>query len=291
MFELVQAGERTWYIESPNIMGIYQLNDQEVCMIDTGNGEKSARAAQEILETRGWKLKFIINTHSHIDHLGGNKYLMKTWNCPAYETNVENAFANHGRLEASYMFGGYPFRQMKQFFDHPGPIGFRDIEDFALPHGLEYMDLPGHSFGMIGVKTPDDVWFLGDSVLNQKCLEKYQFGYLVDVEKYMETLELLETLEGSLFIPAHGDVVEDIRPLAQGNKENIRKNIEALLGICGQGKGYDEILKGVYDHYGMKANFIQHAVVGSTLRCYLTYLQDRSQLECFFDGNIMKWKS
>nr|WP_305146657.1 MBL fold metallo-hydrolase [Anaerovorax odorimutans] len=272
-------------------MGIYKLNDQEVCLIDSGNGDKAAEEIQNILTQQGWKLKFIINTHTHIDHLGGNRYLMEKWECPAYATNIDNAFANYETLEAAYMYGGYPCNDLNRVFNHPGPIGFLDIEDFDLPEGLEYIRLPGHSFGMIGIKTSDEVWFLADSVLNSKCLEKYQFGYLVDVEGYMNTLKLLQTLEGKLFLPAHGDVVSDIRPLAQGNLENIRKNIDGLLEDCRGGKNFDLILKGVYDRYKMKANVVQNALVGSTLRCYLTYLQDSGRLECYFEDNIMKWKT
>lgn len=291
MFELVQAGERTWYINNRNYIGIYQLNDEEVCLIDTGKEQSEAEQIQEILETQGWKLSFIINTHTHIDHLGGNAYLMEKWGCPAYATNIDNAFANYKHLEAAYMYGGDPFRELRHIFLHPGPIGFRDIEDFKLPEGLEYVRLPGHTFGMIGIKTSDDVWFIADSVLNSRCLEKYQFGYLVDVEGYLDTLTMLQTLDGKLFVPGHGDVTEDIVPLAQGNQENIRKNIDAILEDCKGGKNFDLILKDIFERYRIKGNPAQYVLVGSTLRCYLTYLQDRGKLECFFEDNILKWKT
>ena len=199
---------------------------------------------------------------------------MEKWNCPAYATNVDNAFANHKILEAAYMFGGYPCEELRQVFEHPGMLGFRDIENFDIPQGLEVIPLPGHSFGMIGIRTSDGVWFIGDSVLNQKALEKYQFGYLVDVEGYLDTLRLLERLEGELFIPSHGDVSEDIRPLAERNRDNIQKNINVILEICRAGKSFDWILKSVFDHYGIAPRMTQYALVGSTLRCYLTWLQD-----------------
>lgn len=291
MFDLVQAGERTWYIRNPNIMGIYQIEDKDVCLIDTGNSEKAAQAIQSILEEKGWNLKFIINTHTHIDHIGGNHYLMEKWGCPAYATSVDNAFANHTWLEAAYMYGGCPPEELRKIFAHPGPIGFRDIENFELPAGLEYIRLPGHSFGMIGIKTSDGVWFLGDCVLNQLCLKKYQFGYLVDVQGYLETLELLETLEGKVFIPAHGDVSEDIRPLAEGNRENIRKNLEQIRKICETGKSFDLIIQEIFTQYGVMPRMAQYALIGSTLRCYLTWLADRDYLEAGFEDNVLLWKN
>lgn len=291
MFELIQAGEKTYYINSHDIMGIYCLNEKEVCVIDTGDGKASAAAVQEILNERGWSLKFIINTHTHIDHLGGNAYLMEEWKCPAYATNVDNAFANHKTLEVSYMFGGYPCEELRRIFAHPGPLGFRDIENFALPEGLQWIRLPGHSFGMIGIKTSDDVWFIGDSLLSRKALEKYQFGYLVDVEGYLETLRLLKTLEGRLFIPAHGRAETDIRALAEENERNINRNLEVVLELCGGGKNFDLILKEIFDRYGIAPRMAQYALVGSTLRCYLTCLQDRGKVDCYFKENILFWQT
>lgn len=290
MFELIKAGERTYYVNHSTIIGIFKLTDQEVCLIDTGRSRKDGEQLHEMLKKQGWELKFIINTHTHIDHLGGNEYLMKIWDCPAYATNIDNAFANYKNLEASYMYGGFPNKTLRSIFCHPGPVGFQDIEDFQLPKGLEYIRLPGHTFGMIGVKTPDNVWFIGDSVLSSRSLEKYQFGYLVDVAGYLETLELLKTLEGRLFLPSHGDIVTDIRPLAERNRKNIEDNISGILVDCGTGNGFDWILKNVFDRYGIRGDVPQYALSGSTLRCYLSYMEDRGQVTGYFEDNVLKWK-
>ena len=81
------------------------------------------------------------------------------------------------------MFGGRPSAEVREVFKHPGDIGFRDIEDFELPEGFEILNMPGHTFGMIGVKTPDDVWFVADSIMNRKALKKNPFGFLINVER------------------------------------------------------------------------------------------------------------
>lgn len=290
MFELTKAGERTYYINHSTIIGVYKLTDKEVCLIDTGRSRKDGERLQALFEEQGWELKFILNTHTHIDHLGGNEYLMKTWGCPAYATNIDNAFANYENMEAAYMYGGFPNNTLSNIFRHPGPVGFRDIEDFQLPEGLEYIRLPGHSFGMIGIKTSDNVWFIGDSVLNSKALEKYQFGYLVDVAGYLETLELLKELEGNLFLPSHGDIVSDIKPLAEKNRNNIEDNIAGIFKDCGTGVNFDALLKKVFDRYGIRGDMPQYALSGSTLRCYLSYMEEQGQVTPYFEDNLLKWK-
>lgn len=287
--ELKQAGDKTYYIEHDTNIGVYMTGNSRVCLIDTGSkgdGEK----IDEIISGRGWSVDYIINTHTHIDHLGGNEYFMKKYHIPAYCTEYDMAFAHYSDLEAAYMNGGYPCRRLRSIFSHPGMIGFESVEKNRLD-GISWMYLPGHTFGMIGVKTADDVWFLADSYLSREYLAKRSFGYLYDVGGYLDTLKQIKILEGSLFVPAHGIAETDITEIADLNTANIMKMIDMIKDICKDFISIDGILKKMYEKLGMRATVSQHALISSTARCYITYLQDRDELECRFIDNIMMWKT
>ena len=292
MYDLRQVGEHTWYVFCHDIFGFYQLNDTDVCMIDTGYSDEAGYYAQKVLEEKGWNLKFIINTHTHIDHLGGNRGLMEKWGCPAYATHIDCIFAEYEILEPSYMFGGKPSKLVQEAFLHPGKIGFRPIEELKLPEGMEIIDMPGHTFGMIGVKTPDNIWFVGDALLNRRALDKYPFGYLIDVEAYLETLEHLKTLEGDFFVLGHGrDAGTEIASLADENIANIERHIAFIKESCRGGKNFDLVVRDVFFEYGIKCNEIQYTLIGSAVRCFLTYLQDKGELECYADDGLIKWRT
>mgnify|MGYP000005798299 FL=1 len=158
--ELKQIGPKTFCIEHDTNIGIHFTDDGRMYLIDTGSkgdGEK----IDEILSREGWVPSCIINTHTHIDHIGGNEFLMRKYGIPAYCTDYDMAFAHYSELEAAYMNGGYPAEKLRTIFAHPGMIGFRYIEK-ETPDGIDWTYLPGHSFGMIGIRTSDDIWFLGD---------------------------------------------------------------------------------------------------------------------------------
>lgn len=292
MRELRQVGEHTWYVYCRNIFGFYQLNETDVCMIDTGRDPEDVEFAEKIMAEKGWNLKFILNTHTHVDHIGGNEALMANWKCPAYTTHIDRVFAEYEILEPSYMFGGKPSAAVRNAFLHPGDIGFQNIEEFQLPEGFEYIRMPGHTFGMISIKTPDDVWFVGDSLLNRKALEKYPFGYLTDVGDYLNNLETMKTLDGTYFIPSHGDSMgEDIAPLAEANIANIERHISFIAQCCEEGKNLDLVVRDLFEEYTIKCNEIQYTLVASTARCYLTYMQDAGMLECYGEDGFIKWKT
>ena len=286
--KLNKIGEKTYYIASDTNIGIYMTGPGRVCLIDTGSrgdGEK----IDEVLTEQGWELDFIINTHTHIDHIGGNKYLMEKYDVPAYCTEIDKMFAEYEDMEASYMNGGKPASKLRHIFKHPGKIGFRSIEECPL-HGLEWRLLPGHTFGMIGVKTPDDVWLLGDAYLSKAYMQKRSFGYLVDAEEYLATLEMLKGLEGQLFVPAHGVAEEDISEILEMNVANQHMLIEAVKDACSGGAGLDQVISKMYEVTKMRTNEANHALLSSTVKCYLTYLQDRGELECGFEDGVMVWK-
>lgn len=287
--ELKQIGPKTFCIEHDTNIGIHFTDDGRMYLIDTGSkgdGEK----IDEILSREGWVPSCIINTHTHIDHIGGNEFLIRKYGIPAYCTDYDMAFAHYSELEAAYMNGGYPAEKLRTIFAHPGMIGFRSIEK-ETPDGIDWTYLPGHSFGMIGIRTSDDIWFLGDSYLSRSFLKQYTFGFIYNVEAYIDTLKKLKEFKGALFVPSHGILETDIVPSLEQNLRSVAEMCSMICETCREYRGQDEILQQMYERLRMHARSAQHALLSSTVKSYLTYLQDRNKLECRFVDNIMKWRT
>ena len=287
--ELKQIGSKTFCIEHDTNIGIHFTDDGRMYLIDTGS-EGDGEKIDEILNREGWVPSCIINTHTHIDHIGGNEFLMRKYGIPAYCTDYDMAFAHYSELEAAYMNGGYPAEKLRTIFAHPGMIGFRSIEK-ETPDGIDWTYLPGHSFGMIGIRTSDDIWFLGDSYLSRSFLKQYTFGFIYNVEAYIDTLKKLKDFKGSLFVPSHGIIESDIVPTLEQNLRSVAEMCSMICETCREYRGQDEILQQMYERLRMHARPAQHALLSSTVKSYLTYLQDRNKLECRFVDNIMKWRT
>lgn len=289
MYELHQVGERTYYIESPAKIGVY-VTDNGAYLIDSGNDKDAGRKVRQILDKNGWQLKAILNTHSNADHIGGNKYLQGQTGCKIYARGIERDFTEHPILEPSFLYGGYPCKDLRHKFLLAQESTAEYLDESVLPDGMEMIPLPGHFFDMVGFRTADNVVFLADCLSSAETLEKYKIGFIYDVEGYLKTLEAVEKMQAAMFVPAHAEATDNIAPLARLNIEKVMEIAEKITELCCEPLSFEDILKRLFDDYELKMNFEQYVLVGSTVRSYLSWLKDNGKLSAEFDENRLLWK-
>ena len=287
--ELIQVGEKTYYIKNNTNIGVYKVGENDVFIIDTGNDKEAGRKICKIINEQGWNIKGIINTHSNADHIGGNKLIQNRTNCPIYAYGAEKAFTEYPILEPSFLYGGYPFKNLKNKFLLAKESTVTTIEN-NLPEGLEYFELKGHFFDMIGIHTSDDVYFLADSIFSETTITKYHLFVIYDVKEFLNTLDFLETLKGKLYIPSHCEATENISKLIELNRNKVQEIISKIYNICKEEKTFEQILKNIFDEYNLNMDTNQYVLVGSTIKSYLSYLFDENKLTYEFKENQMLWK-
>ena len=290
MYELIQVSQSNYYIQCPARVGLIRTAPDRVCLIDSGNDKDAGKKIKRILDANGWTLDAIYNTHAHADHTGGNQYLQSQTGCRVYASGIEADFAAHPVLEPSFLFGGNPPDDLRHKFLMAQPSSVLPLTADALPQGVEAIPLPGHSFNMVGFITDEGTVYLADCLSSRETLEKYQVSFLVDPGQFIETLEKVKEMKAELFVPAHAEPVRDILPLAQLNIDKVHEIAGYILEICAQPSSFETILKKVFDDYALKMTFEQHALVGSTIRSYLSWMKDTGRVEAEFLNNTLLWK-
>ncbi len=290
MYELVQISDQSYYIQSPAKIGVVRLNEQDVCLIDSGNDKDAGRKVKKILDVEGWRLTAIYNTHSNADHIGGNKYLQGQTGCRIYAPGMECDFTRHPILEPAFLYGGYPCKDLRHKFLLAQESGAEALTKEALPDGFEIIPLPGHFFDMVGFRTGDDVVYLADCLSSRETLDKYRIGFIYDVGAYIKTLEMVKTLTARVFVPAHAEAAGDISALAQYNIDKVEEIAARIVGLCAEPLCFEVILQRLFQEYGLTMNFEQYVLVGSTVRSYLAWLKDMGRLGAVFEKNMLLWE-
>lgn len=289
MYELIQTGEKSWYIDCPAKIGVYQPDASRVYLIDSGNDKDAGRKVRQILEKQGWTLAGILNTHSNADHIGGNRYLQGQTGCKVFSGGIEAAFTRYPILEPSFLYGGYPCKDLRHKFLLAQDSEVTDFSDPSFPREVEVIPLPGHFFDMVGYRTPDGTVFLADCLASRETLEKYAVPFIYNVQAYLDTLDQVASMTAPMFVPAHAPAAENVAELCAFNREKVLEVAETVLDVCKTPMNFERVLQSVFRRYDLTMTFEQYVLVGSTVRSFLSWLKDTGRMEAGVEDHLLLW--
>ncbi|HTT21496.1 MAG TPA: MBL fold metallo-hydrolase [Candidatus Sulfotelmatobacter sp.] len=182
----------------------FVIGDDGVAVIDTFEHEAAAKALfSEIRKLSPLPIKYVINTHYHLDHVAGNKLFEDAGAVILAQANV------HSWIHTE---------NLKFFGKNITPAQKAEVENLAAPEivyntGIDlYLGkrrlivrvLPGHTGGDSIVRIPDaDITFCGD-LFWRKTLPN-----LIDAttSRWMGSLKTIQEYGVSgTYVPGHGDV-------------------------------------------------------------------------------------
>ncbi len=246
MFDIVETIGNTFYFSAFSNVGVYKLNKSEVVLIDACDHKRMVKSLDNILEKNGLRVNTIINTHCHVDHITGNKFFYDKYGCKILATKGECGFIAYPDREPKFYYNGIDRDKTRNHFFIVEPSDAEVITAENTPEGFEIIPLPGHSFDMIGVRTPDDVLFLADSILSKKTWDEYKFPFFYNVNDSLKTFEKLKSIKAKLFVPTHDEPLEDIGELADYNLKSLQHKKDMVYELC-DGKNFDAVFAAVLE--------------------------------------------
>lgn len=285
------AGD-TGYIEGPVNLGVTGPAERTL-LIDSGNDEAMGRKLNRFLASNGKHLFMIVNTHSNADHIGGNAYLQKKWDCRIAVPEKEAPLVADPDLEPLLLWGARAFPQIENkflraqpsrvtdIFQSPGPVPDTDLQAIALP---------GHFIDMAGFRTSEGVLFVGDSLFSADIIAKYRLVVALDVDAWLETLNALEKAQALFFVPCHAAPCENIGPLVRANRKGLLEVREKVAFLCSEPRSREDILAALCRDYGLALNPVQLILYSVTVAAHLSSLARAGEVTPFAEEGRLLWK-
>lgn len=277
------------------------LAGKSVVLFDSGLDKSTATAIDKALNTQGLKVNAIINTHSHADHCGGNAYFqMKNPELKIYCSDWEKPFIEMPHLEPTcFCASAEPFAALnnKHLKAEPSIVTnlitpYEDQYINILDKIFRILTLPGHTPGMIGIISPDNILYCGDAFFGQDTLSKHAVLFYTNIAETIKSLNKIIALEIDGAILYHGGPIvspQEIKSLLENHIEIINNTANFILAEINKHdfRSIDELTQRVMQNYKIPDNVVQFTLTRTCVNAYITYLEQNKLVELSVKSGLL----
>lgn len=301
MFELEKIEGNTFRIRNGTNIGVYIFEDKTALLIDTGIGGKPAERMLETLKAYNINVRYIINTHGHWDHCGGNHQVKQVYkDAVTYSSKYEKVYIEIPEIFMDYFNGGRRVPELDKIIEKN--VQVPDVVAETVEPG-ETLNIKGHKFkifgceghtaGCIGVITDDKVAFFGDSMISKNSFAKFDFVFMYDHAVQMKTLKKIRKMDIRYGIMGHSGQIftrEGIQEAADYNDSALVRVRKLMMNILDRPKTIDEITQDFFRKKKIESDHLLYLECRGSLMAALEYLIKCGKVNYGVENNILKYK-
>ena len=288
----------TYYIKGGTNTGIYKYNDSTAIIIDPGLGGLRPKRVIQTLDKEGVEIRYIINTHEHNDHYGAcNQFKERYKDIKLLSSEYSKLYIERPELFSKYIMGG----RSNAFMD--GILRGKSLDKVSIDSVLEegvinlnnvnfnIIEFRGHTPGSIGILTEDKVLFVGDLLIGDEILDKYDFLFVFDIADYTKSLDKLRYLDFDYIVEGHGKRIinkDDSYRIIEKHEKSIDKYLNQVRGMMDEPITLENILKNIINNNRLSNNYKEYHFFKSSLVSLISYLIDLGEITYkLSDGELL----
>ncbi len=276
-------------------IGVYVFGDHRCLLIDSGPSPAWGKEILSNLDRRGWRVHAIFNTHGHADHCGGNHFVQDRTDCRVFAAAFEAAFIQQPILIPYSMYGAFPPRLLQARFIMPQASKVTDLvsEGPLTIKGqrFEVLELGGHTLGHLGICTPDQVLFSGDSLIAPEMLELNPFLYLADPGRQLATLEKTQAGNYPHLYLSHGGMQENAPAVAEANRAMLMHILDALVELLQAPLSHEEVTAAIIAGQQLQVNRNHYFRISVSIAAFLAYLSNQGQIKSHTENGRLLYRA
>lgn len=209
---------------------LYKINETDAIMIDSGY-KSDWDGILSLLQEENLNITSLLISHVHPDHIGNNVNLRNQFGTKIYTSLFTAAVYANPLNTMTLTSGNITYRTLASTRSFYLPDEIIDWTASSVTvDGVTFsiLQLPGHCAEQMGFVTPDNVAYVADQLLSLQLIENLSIPYFTSPEQNLESIDKLLETNYDKYILAHNEVVDDIRKLAEINRNNIFEKTEFI---------------------------------------------------------------
>ncbi len=268
-------------------MGLIRLS-KDVILIDSGIDDSYGRKALKAISESGMRLRWLINTHFHADHIGGNAFIQRKTESKTFAHKLTKPFVENPILEPVLLFNGAdPIEELTTKFFKAEPSKIDSVfEEESFFEDVKIIELPGHAVGQIGIAL-NGVVYAADSIFGKEVIERQRMIVYSDIEAALQSIEKLKAFD--TFVPSHGSISKNQELLSQ-NKSHIEEIAGKIYKLLSEPKSEEQLLAEIINELGIEMKELGlYYLLRMTLLAYLKWFKQRGFIQPQMMNNRVIW--
>lgn len=289
--ELKRISERVRFIPGAVNVGVILLGNSRVALVDSGLDNRHAEKIFELLSDYRFKVSYILNTHAHADHIGGNAFFQQKTDCRVFASTLEASLISQPLIQSAVLFSGAPIIDLTNKFIMANPSQVEQLKDSEIILDdlvVKILDLPGHSVNQKGFQV-ENTAFVADTIFPQSFFKKQRLPFVYDPFAQLESLGKLRTMKSEVFIGGHFPPTNSIGEMVETNFSKIQESLSFMRNILKIPQPQDRIVKAFMDHFGLKKTNWEHFLYRATVNGYLSSLYKHGEIKYRVIDNLLMW--
>ena len=196
-----------------NYSNSFVVEFKDYCVLIDAGMDKKAKEIIEAIKKTGKRLKFVLITHAHLDHINGLAKIKEEYPDLIITSSQEEKNAVEGK-EMIFPKGmkGFLFRIISPFMGYKGVKVDKILKEGKFEN-FKVLATPGHTKGSLSFLlkiSGKNVLFAGDLILNKEdklCLPPEEFNF--DRNQIIESLKKISKIKIDILLPGHGEAIKE----------------------------------------------------------------------------------
>jgi len=199
---MIKIKKFTFSSFAENTYLLWDESSKETMIIDPGCSDSyEEKELENFISSNKLSVKYLINTHCHIDHIFGCEFVKEKYKIPYYAPEKDLPLIEHFDKQIEFV-------EIKVTAQPPLPDNFI-TEDLKLKLGETepvFLFTPGHTPGEYCIYFPDDKFCLTGDVLFQNSIGRTDL-WEGDYDALLQSIKtkLLTLPDDTIIYPGHGD--------------------------------------------------------------------------------------
>lgn len=286
--ELIRIKEGIYYIKDSTNLPLFEAGSFFI-LFDSPIDKDKSKKVKKIIEENRFPLKMLIFSHHHADHMGGGNFLKNYFNLKTYSSKFEKIFLENPILEPIYLSSGAkPNKDFLNKWVYGEEVLIDEPIDNLKLNEFEFLDLSGHSIGMIGIKL-EDIIFSADTFFSIEILDKYVVPYFYSYNNFLEKMHYIKNLDFSFIVPSHGELMdkEEAIRIIDYNINRLINLKESIYKIIKEPKSIDQIINNL--NLNIKSLVVWY-LIKSSIISLLHEAIDKQEIETIIKNGVLLFR-